>query len=406
MTLTAFRRLLPPLGLLVLAVWLRGRVDELEPLYAPLLRLLPYGPLIAAAGLAAYSARARPFAAALGLMLAYWVIGSELQDTPGGLRPVLVYSLLSLAIPLTVLALVLIPERGLFNRYGLFTVALIPLQLAAGLAVMHLAPSLSASLIGAMPLQPLPGYWLSVIATLEFALCAAACFIVLMYQDSEHAASLLGVLVLGFVTLAFFDRPWITVVMLSAAGLSLIVSMLRSAYEMAYLDELTGLPGRRALNERLKGLGRRYVIAMLDVDHFKAFNDKHGHDVGDDVLKMVAVHMARVKGGGTAYRYGGEEFTIVFPRKGLAQCRPHLELVRRSIEKYRMALRDKHSRPRSDKTGVRQRGRPAATRAVCVTVSIGVAERSKERPTPEAVIKAADKALYKAKQNGRNCLVG
>ena len=57
---------------------------------------------------------------------------------------------------------------------------------------------------------------------------------------------------------------------------------------MAFRDELTGLPGRRALNERLQRLPRQYVLAMTDVDHFKKFNDTHGHDVGDEVLKLVA----------------------------------------------------------------------------------------------------------------------
>ena len=60
------------------------------------------------------------------------------------------------------------------------------------------------------------------------------------------------------------------------------------AYQMAFRDELTGLPGRRALNERMQRLGRNYVLAMSDVDHFKRFNDTHGHDVGDQVLRLVA----------------------------------------------------------------------------------------------------------------------
>ncbi|HAG79498.1 MAG TPA: GGDEF domain-containing protein, partial [Pseudomonas sp.] len=75
--------------------------------------------------------------------------------------------------------------------------------------------------------------------------------------------------------------------------LMLVTAIAHEAYLMAFRDELTGLPGRRALNERLQRLGRQYVLAMADVDHFKRFNDTYGHDVGDQVLKMVASRLRK-----------------------------------------------------------------------------------------------------------------
>ena len=103
---------------------------------------------------------------------------------------------------------------------------------------------------------------------------------------------------------------------MSAAALtSLCISLAHEGFHMAFRDELTGLPGRRALNEKLQRMGRIYTLAMADVDHFKVFNDTHGHDVGDQVLRMVAAQLRRVSGGGHAYRYGGEEFTLVFPAR-------------------------------------------------------------------------------------------
>ena len=72
----------------------------------------------------------------------------------------------------------------------------------------------------------------------------------------------------------------------------------------------------------MAGLGPRYVLAMADVDHFKSFNDTHGHDTGDQVLKLVAARLAQVKGGGRAFRYGGEEFTVLFPDRTLDEALP------------------------------------------------------------------------------------
>jgi diguanylate cyclase (GGDEF)-like protein len=193
--------------------------------------------------------------------------------------------------------------------------------------------------------------------------------------------------------------------------LLLCVGLLRDSYNMAYRDELTSLPQRRALNEQLQTVGKRYSLAMLDVDHFKKFNDTHGHDVGDQVLQMVAGRIRKVRGGGRAFRYGGEEFAVVFHGKDKADAAHYLEQVRKSIADYEMVIREDERE--EDLAGndkqvkgakvKRQRGSyHKASKKVSVTISIGVAERSKRGQTPEDVLKLADAALYKAKGGGRN----
>jgi diguanylate cyclase (GGDEF)-like protein len=186
---------------------------------------------------------------------------------------------------------------------------------------------------------------------------------------------------------------------LTAAGLILILALLQESYSMAFIDELTHLPGRRALNEELLRMGRHYTIAMLDVDHFKKFNDRYGHDVGDLVLERVARRMRRVKGGGRAFRYGGEEFTIVFPGRSVDQVKKHLEAVRRDIQRSRVSI---PSRLKPKRKGKRKGKRTRNARTVSVTISIGAAQRSDQRRSPEEVLTAADKALYRAKRKGRN----
>jgi len=186
---------------------------------------------------------------------------------------------------------------------------------------------------------------------------------------------------------------------LSTAGLILVVAVVEAGYAMAFRDELTRLPGRRALNEALQQTGGQYAVAMVDVDHFKKFNDTYGHDVGDQVLKMVAGRLEEVTGGGRAFRYGGEEFSVLFAGKTVDEALPHLDLLRATIEDTRFALRGP-GRPRK-KPGKARAGSGSA-KNVAVTVSIGVAEPSERAATPEAVIKAADKALYRAKKGGRN----
>ena len=228
--------------------------------------------------------------------------------------------------------------------------------------------------------------------------------LLLRYGRPQQAGQWLGFVCMAWALPRGAQHPIELALMSAAALTALSISLAHEGFHMAFRDELTGLPGRRALNERLQRMGRVYTLAMADVDHFKIFNDTHGHDVGDQVLRMVASQLRRVPGGGQAYRYGGEEFTLVFPGKTAAESMPHLESVRRAIEAYQMRLRDKPARPKADQVGQRRRGGRGGrgSRPLRVTVSIGVAERGDVLRAPDAVIKAADQALYKAKDGGRN----
>src|SRR5262249_31993827 len=156
---------------------------------------------------------------------------------------------------------------------------------------------------------------------------------------------------------------------MSASGAILVMALLQESHRMAFRDELTGLPSRRALEERLTGLGPVHAIAMVDVDHFKQFNDTHGHDIGDQVLKLVAARLAETGGGGRAFRYGGEEFCVIFPDRTLEEALPHLEAMRNAIENYRMAVRG-HDRPKDQESGSRLRDTGYSDKTLSVTVSI------------------------------------
>ena len=141
---------------------------------------------------------------------------------------------------------------------------------------------------------------------------------------------------------------------------------------------------------------------MVDVDHFKRFNDQHGHDVGDQVLRIVAGCLARAPGGGKAYRYGGEEFTLLYPGRKRGEALPHLEQVRASVEQASFTLRS-WKRPRKKPDGARTgKAKSTKARTLSVTVSIGMADTTGKDSTSESILKNADRALYRAKKKGRN----
>lgn len=185
-----------------------------------------------------------------------------------------------------------------------------------------------------------------------------------------------------------------------SASTVLAYATFRLYWHKIYVDELTGIPNRRALNERLQRQRGTFAVAMIDIDHFKRFNDTWGHEQGDHVLRFVATHFEQALGG-DVYRYGGEELCCV-----LADHRPE-EAVRR-LDDLRKDLAGREFRIRSAKsvragTSERdRRGGKALGERVTVTVSVGVAASGEAFSRTEDVLIAADSALYRAKSLGRN----
>lgn len=196
----------------------------------------------------------------------------------------------------------------------------------------------------------------------------------------------------------------ITQITVFTLALVFLTAVIIDSHNMAYRDELTGIPSRRALMQYTQTLGSRYVVVMADIDHFKSFNDSYGHDVGDQVLKLVASKLQKVTGGGKAFRYGGEEFTLIFPRKSVQKILPHIESLREEIASYQMFIRA-HDRPvKKSARKTNPHRRTPTQKQVNVTCSFGAAARSRAHSRFSAVLKQADQALYDAKKAGRNCV--
>ena len=404
-----FSHFLPSL-LLLISGMLVARLAVLSEFFTSLFNVLPTLLLLLGGAFCLVYGRQREVFLLLTLYLAYFLLDTQVDHfrTTGQVRSdaALTFHLCSLLLPL------------LYGLYAAWQERTHLLQdLIARAAVMLAIGAVAAGLMQRFPdalLQwlsqvrwpALQVEWMVLVQVAYPVLLIGLILLVVQHLRTPrplHAAQLVGLCGVCWMLPNTFILPHALNVMSSQIMLMLVVAVAHEAYQMAFRDELTGLPGRRALNERLQRLGRTYVIAMADVDHFKKFNDTHGHDVGDQVLRLVASQLRKIGGGGKAYRYGGEEFTLVFPGKTLEECLPHLEQVRLAVEHYRLQLRDQDQRPQSDKQG-RQRRAGKGASEVSVTISMGVAERGIQHVAPEDVIKAADQALYSAKSAGRNCV--
>ena len=356
-----------------------------------------------------FYSRTRNFFAILFVFLTYLAIDYGLNKTllstfESPLDPAVSYNLISFILPLFILLNSLWSERYhlIYDKLLRFFVFGSLLTVAFLLGVNQAQFVNDAFNPVYLPWLYIEALGLPQLSSFILLLSLTVLFVQLLVNPQSYFAAQWTALLCMLLALPYFHHELVVSLATCLALIMLSLAVLQEAFQMAFRDDLTGLPGRRALNERLQRLGRNYAIAMSDVDKFKVFNDTYGHDMGDQVLKMVAAQLKRVGGGGKAYRYGGEEFTLVFPGKTAEQAKPYLEKLRFAIENYQVKLRDPTERPQDKKEGKKLRGQKAAKDSVSVTISMGVAQRGEDGTTPEEVIKAADEALYKAKKAGRN----
>jgi diguanylate cyclase (GGDEF)-like protein len=400
-------RLLPPVALLATGLWSMLTINQLPPAWQPMLiEVLPLAALSVAMLLSIRFNRSRYSFLLLFLALA-WVAQTQLR---GQILPA-TESLLFAALIVNGFVFSLLKDRSLFSIHGLLRVNILMLQAGAIWYLVTHAPALP------MALQQHEWFTLpealAMFVQLPDGVIVAAMIINLAHvtlslvRNSSIQATFFGCQ-LGLLGIASgYPHDAFVPFLVTSCGLMVALAIILDSHDMAYRDELTALPSRRALNQALLSLGRRYTIAMLDIDHFKKFNDTHGHDVGDEVLQMVAAKIARIGGGGKPFRYGGEEFTVVFPGKTPEQAQAQLEALRATIENYRMVVRQdqrKSGKSAGKQARVRRGKNDPRQQTLSVTISIGYAARSADTKLPEAVIKSADQALYRAKQKGRNCL--
>jgi diguanylate cyclase (GGDEF)-like protein len=360
---------------------------------------------------------------ALGMLLLahraveFFSAGRAVTTGPGRIA----FEAICLLVPLNFIVTPLLREQGLGIPAITPRVLLLFLESVFVAVICRPGEKASPAFLHAAFLERSWFHWTKIpqLALLAFVAAFVVLFVRLLLYHKPVEGGLLWALAATFLSLQTNAVDRIGVAYWATAGLILVASIIENTYVLAYHDELTSLPARRAFNEALLQLETPYAIAVVDIDHFKSFNDTYGHDTGDQVLSMVAARLARVSGGGQAFRVGGEEFSILFRGKSMRDVLSHLDDLRIAIEESKFRVRatpDRRAnlrdggRRKDDKKSTEARSRSAARRLpvesalgeLSVTVSIGVAEPTPKAHEVEQVIQAADKALYRAKKAGRN----
>jgi len=395
---------LAPYALLFVGYLSLSFVNALSADQQVTLRLVPYSLFAFSACISLYFGRNRIFYLSLLMALLHWVLSSYYPNVDV-LQKARLLLVLGVLAPLNLMVLSLFRDRGLTLLQSYLMASVLGSQVALVVEIMN--GDLAQWLLGfeqlftALPLLDELSLGLPNAVLLSLLLSALVILVRIFFRMTPLNNALMVVLVAIGLALHFVDVGNTVVMLFVVAGSVVLFSLLQHSYDMAYRDELTGLLGRRALNECFLRLSGRYSLVMVDVDHFKKFNDTYGHDVGDQVLKMLAGQLEKTGGSARAYRYGGEEFVLVFDGKPMVQIEQYLEDLRARVADYPMKIRAAN-RPDDGKKAKKQRKKGAVSGPLKVTISLGAAQRNEKFKTYSEVMDAADKALYKAKNSGRN----
>ena len=384
-----------PITILALAILIYPKLVDLPDAQLVVIKFLPLVIAVIGMSLCLRFNRSLVFFVSIALISVFALMQWYLPQL-GWVEAKINWMALCLILPVNIMVISLLKERGTLTWWGFTRLVflLLPTLLIIAMAKYYPDPLLRVLTMHFFDQYVLTQIDFPQLALMMMVIAALVlngrCFV----RTSAQNSALFVALISAMAMLHFKNDYVISAVFASAAMLMLVIAVIQESWSMAYIDQLTGLPGRRALDEDMLKLGSNYSIAMLDIDHFKKFNDTYGHDMGDQVLQMVAARIKQSVSAGKAYRYGGEEFSILFPGKKIQETLQILEAVRDRVGGSTFQVRKKDRRRGNDKNN--------GGKNVKVTISLGVAERTEKMAAPQEVLKGADKALYRAKKQGRN----
>lgn len=306
----------------------------------------------------------------------------------------IVFNAVALLLPLNLLALALITERQiLVSREMIRLVLIIAQAFLVGWICLPDNAAVAAALESPF-VEPRFTNWTPIAQAPLLAFGTALALQAVRFTAYRNPVDrgFFWALVAVFLALHGTRTGWSPTNYLATAGLLLIIDAYAEIYRSTYFDELTGIPGKVALDQALFNLGHSYAIALIDIDHMRQINAAHGYAAGDQILRMVATKISAMPRDGAVFRDEGNKFVVVFPGKPAVDVLPRLEELRKTIEASSVTLRA----PR------RLFRKAAAPVQVPATISIGVAERDERRAALDQVMKSANVALARAKSLGGN----
>jgi len=387
--------ILAPLIVLLVAWALASKSEFYGDAVQSLIKVVPYIIALLALFMSIWYQNSNSFYLVCFILVTYIFIVVSQKSLPMLTE---VVTMVSILLPVNALWLGFSKERGILSSYGRKKALVISVQL-----IWIFVNMMSKSGIPANAGMDERFVGIKIPAVVVYIISVGLLLSCYILKNINMNIIYVAVLITSVLSLYFANRILLVSIFTSAIFVIVVIALFDVSYSLAFYDTLTGVYSRRALEQELLKLGnKKYAIAMVDLDHFKHINDTYGHDVGDEVLKMVASVLAKNSGPGKVFRYGGEEFVVLFSRTNYNDIMPLLERMRRAIERRPFILRADNRPP--EKPDKHKMMSSKGKGKINITVSIGLAQKTDMLKTCFDVIRKADEALYKSKNGGRNCV--
>ena len=392
-----------PGGLLFIAALGFLRPHGLPPWCQGPVAALPYLALTCGLVFGWYFASTRMLLSVLSLTFANQALATWPLDHNTASVSQTIFAASTFLLPLNFLSFSLVKETAIGTLRGAVPVCLFLLQ---PFVVWWLCDPAQQDVAGLLQTAYVPGWSTHWTPVPQAALLGFVCSgVMLVVRFALHRnpmdAGAAWALAAAFLAYDATELGWSPATFFSAAGLILFLSLVQTAYQKTYRDELTGIPGRVAYEEAIAQLGKHYTLAVLAIDQVNAYAGTHGKPVVEQILKLAAPKVQAACQTGRVFRVSGEEFTLLFHQQSAVEALVELESIRKSIASASLVLHDGRR--------IWENTRDAASlgrkdQALPITASIGVADTAAPEATRSVVIKAAYRALYEAKTGGGNAV--
>ena len=381
--------------IVLLIAWASAAMAEVaSDTIQTLIKILPYVIALATVGISIWFQSSNSFYLTCFILITYIMISMS-ADRPATLAQAVMMT--SILLPINTVWLAFSKERGIVSTYGRNKAILITAQLI-WIFINILGKSGSGADTGVGEAAAGIGAPAVVLYLLAIGIILVDFIKKQKYMDLIYIV----VLLMSYIAFYFPARPVLGSIFTASAFFVILFALLDTSYSMAFYDALTGVLSRRALEQEFLKLGNRYVVGMIDLDHFKRINDNYGHNIGDEVLKMTASVMKKTVGEGKIFRYGGEEFVALYTSLSYNEAIQRLDKMRKAIASKPFLVSVENCLKESPETNSCNTSKGRGT--IHVTVSIGVAQKTHLLKTCQDVIRKADEALYQSKKSGRNTL--
>ncbi|MFV2059380.1 MAG: GGDEF domain-containing protein [Gammaproteobacteria bacterium] len=389
--------------LILLTLQYSSLIPQLPEFVIYILQYLPYILLLLIIANSYTHKQSHELNIAISILIGYWLMRNLIWPTDTNeTTATILYVLIGPIIAINFIIVFMTQEKGIHNKTGLHLLLLLAFELMILIWFVNITPDLLLKYLyypffGSEIFDLTPMYQSTIIIN-------AITFLILLInaiiKQKITITGYLGAFIAIVLTQHYINTPITSVMFYTVASLILILTISLNSYRLSKIDLITELPSRRTFKSQLKKLNEHFCIALIDIDDFKIMTDEYGQDVCDQILRMIASRSRHLGRKGFPYRYGDQEFAIIFYDMQLHEANKYLATLCDSIANEPFLLRSK-KRPLFKPNYIAPVGRAERNtkyKSIPISVSVGIAEKKPHHQNSFDVLTTSREALNRAKE--------